>query len=228
VSGTTSIIGGGRHHITVTGNETIAIFGHGHDTIDASAGSATVYAASGFFGFGTEAAVIQGGTLEVNTAGHSVGETAIGGTATLQGGFGPAELAGGSGATTMIGGFGRDTFIGGSGSDYMVGGFGSDTFVGGGGSETMVGTGGLFNADVFAFEKGMPAGNYLIQNFAGQDKLYLQGYSLQELQSGKVPGDGITVSGGNTIIKLDGGATTITLDGVTDLKPSDIITHKHC
>lgn len=130
-------------------------------------------------------------------------DVAVSGSVTLQGGSAPTEFVGGSGATLMNGGTGNDTFVGGTGHDTMVGGSGNDLFV---------------------IREGQAGGNHVIQNFvSGQDHLYVEGHSLDYLQSHH----DITVAGGNTYITLDGGKTTIELQGVTSLKASDITSQKH-
>ena len=149
--------------------------------------------------------------------------TAVSGNVTMTGGLFPNEMIGGTGATTMRGGFSSDTFVGGVGpnsSTYMQGGLGPDTFIGGSGPETMVG--GL-SRNLFEFLPTAAGGKTVITNFvSGHDQLYLEGNSLSYLVS---QGDVVT-TGHNTTITLDGGKTTIELQGVTNLKISDVTTHK--
>ncbi|HWW19398.1 MAG TPA: hypothetical protein VNZ06_01220, partial [Steroidobacteraceae bacterium] len=78
-------------------------------------------------------------------------------------------------------------------------------------------------ANVFEFLADQHGGQHVITNFvSGQDKLYLEGYSLSYLQQhGEV-----SSHGGNTYISLDSGKTTIELKGVSSLHSSDITTHK--
>ena len=205
MAGTTTLIGSGNHGYVVGrgDTDTVAIFGQGSDTINADAGTAKVYAASGgagpfgFFGGVTGSATIKGGTLDISTRHGVLGETALGGSAVLAAGYGPAELEGGPGETTLLGGAGPDTFIG------------------GGGTELMVGTHSLFSADVFDVK--LP-GRYVIDDFTGADKLTVDGYTLQQLEKG-AGGARITElpHGGGTVITLGNGsgATTVTLTGVT-------------
>ena len=97
---------------------------------------------------------------------------------------------------------------------------GKPTLVGGSGHDTMVGGSGN---DVFAFDWAGKGGQHLVTDFVhGQDKLYLEGYSLSWLESHNK----ISTSGGNTYISLDGGKTQVELKGVTHLTDSDVTTHK--
>jgi Ca2+-binding RTX toxin-like protein len=202
----------GNNSITVgSGKDTIGLFGSGtihelgtggHDTINLGFGSDTIFEAGnatvhGIFGD----ASISGGTLAFTNTDHKHIEDALSGNATLVGGKYSNEFIGGTGTTKMIGGIGNDTFVGGSGNETMTGGAGSN---------------------VFAFI-GDAGGTHVITNFvSGHDQLYLEGYSLNYLQT---HGD-ISVSGSTTTISLDGGSTVIELKGVTSLSASDITKHK--
>jgi Ca2+-binding RTX toxin-like protein len=125
-----------------------------------------------------------------------------------------------SGNATLVGGSHCTQFVGGSGNVVMQGGTGNDTFVGGSGHTTMAG-GTAHN--LFEFTSDGKGGTDLVTNFvSGQDKLYLEGQSLQYLTS---QGD-VTVSHGNTFISLDGGKTIVELKGITNLTSNDVTTHK--
>jgi Ca2+-binding RTX toxin-like protein len=125
-----------------------------------------------------------------------------------------------SGNATLMGSHGANEFIGGTGDVHMYGGKGKDTLVGGSGHDTMSGGGGR---DLFEFVWAGKGGQHLIRDFVhGHDKLYLEGHSLDYLQSH----NDITTHGGNTYISLDGGMTTVELKGVTHLHDSDVTTHK--
>jgi len=246
----TVIAGNGNDSITITGHGKIIVgSGHdtlsvgkggeiwqfgasGHDTINIGGNTARVHeqgtaTVTGAFG----SATVSGGVLELHARtvgtqqqnhsakcspdqqdqhGHSSAravtyykDVAVSGNVTMQGGSTNTEFVGGNGSTLMIGGSGNDTFIGGTGHDTMVGGSGQD---------------------VFAFREHASPGAHVVQDFvSGQDHLFLEGHSLDYLQS---HGD-ITSSGGNTYITLDGGKTTIELQGVSTLKASDINSNNH-
>ena len=120
------------------------------------------------------------------------------------GGALPTEFIGGTGTTSMVGGSMNDTFVGGSGHDTMVAGSGSN---------------------VFEFLSSEAGGQHVIKHFvSGTDQLYLEGYSLSQLQMGT--GGTITTSGHNTFITLDGGKTSIELVGVKTLNTGDVTTTK--
>jgi Ca2+-binding RTX toxin-like protein len=228
------IVGSGHDTLSIGKGGEIWQFGaSGHDTINIGGNTARVHeegtaTVTGAFG----SATVSGGVLELHARtvgsdhkgghsakcdddrrdhhGHSATSTvsyykdvAVSGNVTLQGGSTNTEFVGGSGSTLMLGGSGNDTFIGGTGSDTMHGGAGQD---------------------VFAFREHVPGGTHVVQDFvSGQDHLFLEGHSLDYLQS---HGD-ITTSGGNTWITLDGGKTTIELQGVTSLKASDVNSNNH-
>ena len=214
--------GGGNDSVTLHNNGHLTI-GAGFDTISLiDSGTITQLGASGVdtispLGYGSDTIFEAGKAFVGNPYG----------TATISGGElkvinqpGVHTLDAVSGKATLIGGEYSNTFMGGTGAVVMQGGLGADTFVGGSGSDTM--TGGS-NTNLFEFLAGDKGGSHVITNFvSGQDQLYLEGQSLSYLQAHH----DITVSGGNTIITLDGGATTIELKGVTSLSSSDITTHK--
>jgi Ca2+-binding RTX toxin-like protein len=214
-------VGAGNDHITLHGSgsilqkgagghDTINI-GHGHDTVT-EAGTATIYG-----GFGS--ATVQGGTIsfkyhEGKDEAHERGHKWQGDVHSFH------QAAALSGNATLLGGTHCTEFVGGTGKVIMQGGTGNDTFIGGSGHTTM--TGGSAH-NLFEFTKGGKGGADLVNNFVhGHDKLYLEGKSFCWLQSHH----DITVSGGNTYISLDGGKTTVELKGFTDLKSSDITSHK--
>jgi Ca2+-binding RTX toxin-like protein len=172
------------------GHDTIYL-GHGHDTLTIK-GTAEVHT-------GTGCATVTGGTFEFNYLKTGVADyIAHSGSQTLLGAVGPTEYVGGTGKTSMVGGAGNDTFVGGSGHDTMVGGTGTN---------------------LFEFLKTEKGGTHVISNFvSGQDKLYLEGYSLSYLETHK----DVTTHGGNTYIHLDGGKTTIELKGFTGLSDTDV------
>jgi Ca2+-binding RTX toxin-like protein len=183
-----------------SGHDTINLY-VGNDTI-VEQGQATVVAGDpnhnpkyGLFG----GATINGGTLTVAQSHGMVTDTAVSGNMTLQGSSAPTKFFGGPGNTVMNGGSGSDTFAGGSGSDSM----------------NAVGSNNLFE-----FFKSEAGGQHIISNFAAGDQLYVEGETLSYLQSQ----NDISVSGGNTFIKIDGGATTIELKGVTSLSSSSFTT----
>jgi Ca2+-binding RTX toxin-like protein len=221
-------VGSGNDFLSIANGGLISQSGaSGHDTINFSSGNDTVYeqgtaSVSGVLGlFGS--ATVSGGELVVGAGTLPLAVTAVSGNVTMTGGLFPNEMIGGTGATTMRGGFSSDTFVGGVGpnsSTYMQGGLGPDTFIGGSGPETMVG--GL-SRNLFEFLPTAAGGKTVITNFvSGHDQLYLEGNSLSYLVS---QGDVVT-TGHNTTITLDGGKTTIELQGVTNLKISDVTTHK--
>jgi Ca2+-binding RTX toxin-like protein len=232
------------------GNDTINL-GHGHDTIT-EAGHATIYGAFGSATIqgGTIEFAHVGGTGDGSDhdhhdhrhdhgddrshgSGHFLQQgdndnwrdaKTHGSLGQNQGGDPPNhpfyEAIAASGNATLMGGDHCTQFVGGTGNVVMTGGTGNDTFVGGSGHAIM--TGGSAH-NVFAFTSQGIGGHDVITNFApGQDKLYLEGQSLNYLQS---HGD-VTVSQGSTWISLDGGKTTIELKGFTGLSGHDVTTHK--
>jgi serralysin len=204
------VIGAGHDTLSLYQGGTISQLGSaGRDTIHIGTGTTTIFESghatvtgpysSGAFG----SATIFGGELKVTESHGFTKETAVSGKMTLIGSSAPTEFIGGTGSTSMVGGKGSDTFIGGAGHDAMTGGAGKDLF------------------EFVSSEKG---GTHLIKDFvSGQDQLYLEGHTLKYLEQ---HGD-VSTHGGSTYISLDGGKTTIELQGVTDLKGSDITTHKH-
>jgi Ca2+-binding RTX toxin-like protein len=204
------IIGSGHDTLTLnTGGVIMQHGASGHDTINLGTGNDTIFeqgsaTVTGAFSKGTfGGATIAGGELKVI---HSHGVTkdiAVNGTMTLVGSAAPTEFVAIKGSTDMIGGSGNSTFIGGQGHDTMVGGSGHN---------------------LFEFISPQQGGQHLIQNFvSGQDQLYVEGHSLAYLETHH----DISTQGGNTFISIDGGKTTIELQGVTTLKASDFIGHKH-
>ncbi|SHI36903.1 Hint domain-containing protein [Wenxinia saemankumensis] len=96
-----------------------------HDTLDASAATASV------------------------TADAGAGDDALAGGAgadTLSGGDGDDTLSGGAGDDSMAGGAGNDRMQGGAGADRLEGGLGDDTLEGGLGADTL--SGGAGNDDI--------------------------------------------------------------------------------
>jgi hypothetical protein len=160
--------------------------------------------------------------------GHDTINSAVGhdtiyqlGQATVFGSFAPAHAdpGHGSGNTTMLGGASPTEFVGGLGQHSILGGFSPASFTAPGQDSAIGGAG----SNVFEFLSGQHDGQHVITNFvSGQDKLYLEGYSLSYLQQ---HGE-INSHGGNTYISLDSGKTTIELKGVSSLHSSDITTHK--
>lgn len=224
----TVIAGGGNDNIDITGKGKIVV-GAGHDTLTLQQGGAI----SQLGAAGRDTISIGIGTTTIHEDGHAT----ISGSAHTAGAFGSATLFGGelkviasehfmtdmalSGKATVIGTDTRTEFVAGSGSASMVGGKGDDTFIGGSGHDTLTGGKG---ADLFEFTRHEAGGQHLIKDFvSGTDQLYLEGHNLAYLKSH----NDVTTHGGNTYISLDGGKTTIELKGVTDLKGSDITTHKH-
>jgi Ca2+-binding RTX toxin-like protein len=205
------IIGSGHDTLNLHTSGVIEQHGSsGHDTINLGTGNDTIFeqgsaTVTGAFSKGTfgGATIAGGGDLRVI---HSHGVTediAVNGTMTLVGSAAPTEFVAIKGSTDMIGGSGNDTFIGGQGHDTMVGGSGHN---------------------LFEFISPQQGGQHLIQNFvSGQDQLYVEGHSLAYLETHH----DISTHGGNTYISIDGGKTTIELQGVTTLKASDFIGHKH-
>ena len=124
-----------------------------------------------------------------------------------------------SGADVFNGGTGSSTFIAGGALATMTGGSGPNVFQGGSGHDTMTGGKG---SNLFQFlstaQGGVEHGTTIISNFVAKDQLYLEGNSLASLNAAH----DITISGGNTYIKLDGGTTTIELKGFTGLTNSEI------
>lgn len=224
----TVIAGGGNDSIDITGRGKIVV-GAGHDTLTLEKGGVI----SQLGAAGRDTISIGNGTTTI----HEDGQATISGMANTASAFGSATLFGGevkiiaserfatdmavSGKATLIGTAAPTEFIGGSGSASMVGGKGDDTFIGGTGHDTLVGGKG---PDLFEFTRHNAGGQHVIQDFvSGTDELYVEGHSLEYLKHH----NDITTHGGNTYISLDGGKTTIELKGVTDLKASDINTHKH-
>jgi Ca2+-binding RTX toxin-like protein len=213
-------VGAGHDHITLdgsgyivqhnsgsmVGNDTIN-FGSGNDSLT-EAGRATVHGAFG-------SATVEGGKFQFLQIGNHSGEDRHGGSAQIT-----YEQVAMSGNATLVGGDHATRFIGGSGSVVMRGGSGNDTFIGGSGHTIMTGGTGHNVFDVFC--KGV-GGTDVITNFvAGKDQLYLDGKSMNYLQShGEV-----TVSHGNTYINLDGGQTTLELKGFASLTAGDVTSHK--
>ena len=232
------VIGDGNNRLTIGGNGTVKA-GDGNNKIDIGKdGRVTIGGGNDTINFGGSGVVKQSGLGGHDTINFGQGNDTVivEGKASVHGAFGDATITGGkltvtqnpgwyatkavSGDATLVGGTGKQEFIGGSGHVQMDTGKGADTLIGGTGFDTMTGGAGH---DVFAFNWIGQGGQHLITDFAhGQDKLYLEGYTLSWLESHNK----ISTSGGNTFISLDGGKTQVELQGVTHLTASDITTHK--
>jgi Ca2+-binding RTX toxin-like protein len=201
-------VGDGNDTITLAnGGEIFQIGAGGNDTISLGAGNDTVFETgtaqiSGAFGTAT----VTGGDLTINQATVPASSMLTDDVAH----FGNVTMvAGASAVTEMEGGFGSQV--------SMLGGAGLNIFDGGHGSDTMTGGSGV-NFYQFDAASGV-GGNTLITNFtSGHDQIYLEGQTLASLTQN----NDVTVTGGNTFIKLDGGATTIELKGVTNLQETDV------
>ena len=232
------VIGDGNNFLTIGKNGTVKA-GSGNDSIDiGKSGRVTIGGGNDTITFGGSGVVKQYGLSgnDTITFGHGNDTVIVEGKASVHGAFGDATITGGkltigdlhggqdvkavSGDATLVGGKGAQEFIGGTGHVQMDTGKGNDTLVGGSGFDTMMGGAGH---DVFAFNWIGQGGQHLITDFVhGQDKLYLEGYTLSWLESHNK----VSTSGGNTYISLDGGKTTVELQGVTSLTASDVTTHK--
>ncbi len=214
----TVISGNGNDKVTITGPGKI-VMGSGVDTFTLNSGGLI----SQHGGAGRDTIHLGSGSTTIFEQGHATVTGSAFGAATVFGGelkvaesHGVTESIAISGKVTLQGGSEADKFMGGSGSTAMFGGQGADTLIGGTGYDTMTGGKG---ADLFQFSGG---GHHLITDFvSGQDQLYVEGLSFNQLKSH------VTESGGNTYISLDGGKTTIELEGLKNLKAGDITTHKH-
>ena len=115
------------------------------------------------------------------------------------------------------GGGGDDTLHGGSGDEFLVGGAGNDTLRGGDGTDSYIGGGG---ADTF---KVIGSGNETIIDFvSGTDKIDMTAYGITAANTSAA------VSGGNTVISVDGDSNgtmdfTVTLTGVTTTTANDFV-----
>jgi len=202
-------VGAGNDTINLAnGGEIFQIGAGGNDTITLGAGNDTVFEMgtaqiTGAFG----AATVQGGDLTINQA-ILPGDGALATDDVAH--FGNVTMVAGSASaiTEMEGDFGSQvSMLGGSGLNIFDGGHGADTMTGGAG------------INFYQFDARALGGSTVITNFtSGHDQIYLEGQSLAFLQQN----NDVTVTGGNTFIKLDGGATTIELKGVTNLQETDV------
>jgi Ca2+-binding RTX toxin-like protein len=222
--------GHGKGYISVTGgNDSLTIIGKG--TVSAGNGDDTVTVTSkgaitvgngddqiSLYGDGT---VSQKGAAGHDTINFGTGNDTLfeRGTATVHGAFGSATMSNGELDVHKVGGIwdvtetgnGPATLMGGNHRTDLSGGKGV-TFVDGTGNDTMTGTG----QNWFEFNSGAAGSHDSITNFVSSDHLYLEGYSLQDLQniSGAIVGHAASGSASAyTLITLPDG-TKVTVDGV--------------
>ena len=214
------VIGDGNNFLTIGKNGTVKA-GSGNDSIDiGKSGRVTIGGGNDTINFGGSGVVKEYGAGGNDTISFGSGNDTVivEGKASVHGAFGDATITGGKLTIGNLHG-GQDVKAV-SGDATLVGGKGADTLVGGTGFDTMMGGAGH---DLFQFNWIGQGGQHLITDFVhGQDKLYLEGYSLSWLESHNK----ISTHDGNTYISLDGGKTTVELQGVTQLHASDITTHK--
>jgi Ca2+-binding RTX toxin-like protein len=233
-------LGSGNDSVQSTGRDTIDT-GSGHDTIDANgatrdrvlggtgklvflggAGAVTLFGGAGSDTFegGSGRAVVYGGQGGNNSLLGGTGRaTLFGGGAGdhlyAQGSHGQ-ELVAGIGNETLSAAMssGADSLVAGSGKDTLIGGTGNDTFFGGSGSSTMLGGSGH---DVFTFVKTLDGGTDLVVNFAGMDKIDLQGYGPHAVKDALASQ---TYANGSVTITLDDN-TRVTFAGINQLTKGD-------
>ena len=120
----------------------------------------------------------------------------------LDGGRAPDELYGGNGIDRLLGGDGNDKLDGGAGNDVLVGGANDDRLTGGEGE------------DIFVF--GWTQKDTVTDFTQGEDKIQLDGVTIQSQTFGDYDRDGVT----DLRLVTDGGM--ITLLGVSNpLTPDD-------
>ncbi len=228
----TVIVGDGKNVVNVTGGTQKIITGAASsvDTIVMAGGNVTVVgnAQTTVSVTGGADSISSSGTLKITATGtdtitlYGTGADTITatGSATIHGGAGSLRFNGGinstvvagSGAETMVGGTGKSTFYGNASktsTDTMYGGSGANLFKGGKGHDLMIsGFAKGSTSSIFEFSSTMGGGVHTVNQFhQATDKIELQGYTAADVTK-------ISMSGSNTVIKLDDG-TTITVGAAT-------------
>jgi hypothetical protein len=228
VSGGTATIGGvgAKAGISVStgatggvaiqlGSGSDTVWSAGADTISAAAGAASVQASGAvavamgtgsLFLYGSGSGTVQGGAGTFSYSGWGSGGL------TFAGGSGNAVISGAQGALDVTAGAGNITLSGGSASRFVAGSgqavvretSGSNSVIFGSRSTTVLGGGGT---DLYRFVAGQGGGTDLISNFRiGFDKLSLEGFAADPIQSQSAGAAGLTLS------LADG--TQVTLAGI--------------
>jgi Ca2+-binding RTX toxin-like protein len=198
---------------------------------------------------------ISGGSgpdsLNGGVNGSSGSDTVLGGAGNdmLGGGNGNDSLDGGSGADTISGDAGGDTLSGGLGNDSLLGGDGNDSLSGQGGSDTLNGgqgadtlSGGAGGEqNVFIYGSTADSPDRIADFQEGTDKIDLSAIDGSEVSgfqhilyggsNANVVAHSLTwsLSGGDTVIKVDTDGVTstaemvITLTGSHSLSSGDFI-----
>lgn len=116
------------------------------------------------------------------------------------GGFADDVLLGKGGMDTLMGDEGNDTLLGNKKDDVLDGGADDDTMTGGRGADTFIFSGGADTITDFTDDV---------------DTIHIRSHLVAEGTTAADLIDSATVTGGNTVITLDGG-DTLTIQGLTD------------
>lgn len=145
---------------------------------------------------GVHADLLLGGGGDDLLVGERGDDVASGGRGrdTIRGGDGADRIDGGSGVDFLIGGGGRDLIVGGRGQDALMGGPGADTFVfkAGSGEDSIVdfaprdridlrGAASDFLSFADILEKIMQAGDGVVIDLGGGDRVFVAGVSIDQL-----------------------------------------------
>ncbi len=186
--------------------------GSGQEIVNGGAGGG-VFSAAGLGSIlygGTGASTLTGGNFD-NSVLFAGGADAD----VLNAGFGNATLSGigSTGANTFNAGFGKGVLMGGgSGNETFVAGAGRVTMIGGSGADTFV----FASGRAIAQDANFGGGAAEIDNFGDADKIMLQGYGPNVVQSAL---NNAVISSGSLTVTLPD-QTTVLFQGVTHLDPS--------
>jgi Ca2+-binding RTX toxin-like protein len=192
-NGTDTFIGGGGNDIYIVNSTADTVTEAGNGGTDTVFSSATTFTLSG----NVENLTLTG-IANINGDGNLLANT-------LTGNDGANVLSGGGNSDTLFGNGGADTLNGDAGSDVLVGGAGDDLMNGGANGDTFVFSSGFGHDTINGFDA---IGNGTLGQ---QDLLNISAYDINSVAefAARVS----IVSGGNTVITIDG-VDTITLNGV--------------
>lgn len=192
------------------GDDTVADFGAGRDTISPGGGSNGVTLGGGAYqvvSTGSDTIVAGNGSTTIDASGASSG-----GRAMVTAGAGGLTFAGGAGAATIVAGTGGETITGGAGPLSVQGGSGANIFIAGSGAETI---GAAAGTNLFRFIAGAGGGTMLVTDLTSASRIHiaLSGFGPGEAAAAVA---GQTVSGGSVTIWLSDG-THVTFAGIPAL-----------
>jgi Ca2+-binding RTX toxin-like protein len=207
--GNDTVYGGGGHDVVFTGaGDDQVQTGDGDDGIDAGSGQDSVWSGGG----------------------HDI-VFARGGHDQVQGGAGDDSIDGGSGQDSLWGQEGDDYLYGGRSGDELQGGEGDDVLDGGIGDGAADRAWGGAGDDAYIWAPG--DGNDMFQGNEGNDALYLEDVTPEQLLAGLTLPGGLTLSiddeGVGTVLGADGkpasfngtftiGGETLTFTGIESIR----------